>query len=318
MGNKLWRLDNITSKVVLYRNMGFIESDNGFKESSDDMNDYYWEYTPGLLDEAKGNKLGTEIFRILSGNTLRVSHYRVYNGKLVQTLLEGHSILSLEGSISGDCDVKKNTCTYVRGRVHICSWKSAYVFLDRSYVKFCARKEYQVVCTRPDIASADVGMLDGVRVDDTWMCGELGSYFTAHGGFVDNISGVYDTYGGCKGDYLAEWTQMESGAELRLVAVVAIGVFTHEIPGPRFHHRGLMGLDVLCEEQKRVIVDSLVLSFVTTDFNSLRVAFLPPYLYNKEFASGFVVGFYNTVVAKDKSQSKRISLSSSSTDGIHR
>nr|GFB79091.1 zinc finger, CCHC-type [Tanacetum cinerariifolium] len=31
-----------------------------------------------------------------------------YNEKLVQTLLEGHSILSLslEGSLSGDCDVK--------------------------------------------------------------------------------------------------------------------------------------------------------------------------------------------------------------------
>ncbi|GJY70981.1 hypothetical protein Tco_0474684, partial [Tanacetum coccineum] len=33
---------------------------------------------------------------------------RFYNGKLVQTLLEGHSILSLEGSLSGDCDVEKN------------------------------------------------------------------------------------------------------------------------------------------------------------------------------------------------------------------
>nr|GEX83051.1 zinc finger, CCHC-type [Tanacetum cinerariifolium] len=32
---------------------------------------------------------------------------RFYNGKLVQTLLEGHSTLSLEGSISGDCDVEK-------------------------------------------------------------------------------------------------------------------------------------------------------------------------------------------------------------------
>ncbi|GKA24740.1 hypothetical protein Tco_0710773, partial [Tanacetum coccineum] len=31
-----------------------------------------------------------------------------YNRKLVQTLLEGHSILSLEGSLSGDCDVEKN------------------------------------------------------------------------------------------------------------------------------------------------------------------------------------------------------------------
>ncbi|GJU74634.1 zinc finger, CCHC-type containing protein [Tanacetum coccineum] len=43
-----------------------------------------------------------------SGNTLRVSQSRFYNGKLVQTLLEGHSILSLEGSLSRDCDVKKN------------------------------------------------------------------------------------------------------------------------------------------------------------------------------------------------------------------
>nr|GEV48437.1 zinc finger, CCHC-type [Tanacetum cinerariifolium] len=76
-----------------------------------------------------------------SGNTLRVSQSRFYNEKLVQTLLEGHSILSLEGSLSGDCDVEKNgkwSCIYAVGS-----------------------HEYQVVCTRRDIASADVGMLDG-------------------------------------------------------------------------------------------------------------------------------------------------------------
>nr|GEU50226.1 reverse transcriptase domain-containing protein [Tanacetum cinerariifolium] len=56
----------------------------------------------------KGNVLGMEIVRDQSGYTLRVSHSRFYNGKLVQTLLEGHSILSLEGSLSGDCDVEKN------------------------------------------------------------------------------------------------------------------------------------------------------------------------------------------------------------------
>ncbi|GJW69459.1 hypothetical protein Tco_0123883 [Tanacetum coccineum] len=104
---------------------------NGCKKSSDDSNDYYWEYTP-----AKGNILGMEIFRIQSGKTLRVLQSRVYNGKLVQTLLEGHSILLLEGSLSGDCDVKKNA-----------KW---------------------------------------VRVDDTRMCGELGSYDAAHDGFVGN------------------------------------------------------------------------------------------------------------------------------------
>nr|GEX54417.1 zinc finger, CCHC-type [Tanacetum cinerariifolium] len=64
--------------------------------------------TKGLLDKAKGNILGMEIVRDQSGNTLRVSQSSFYNKKLVQTLLEGQSILSLEGSLSGDCDVEKN------------------------------------------------------------------------------------------------------------------------------------------------------------------------------------------------------------------
>nr|GEW57133.1 hypothetical protein [Tanacetum cinerariifolium] len=66
--------------------------------------------TKGLLDKAKENVLG-------------------------------HSILPLEGSLSGDCDVKKNgkwSCIYAVGS-----------------------HEYQMVCTRLDIASTDVGMLDG-------------------------------------------------------------------------------------------------------------------------------------------------------------
>ncbi|GJY77246.1 hypothetical protein Tco_0482362 [Tanacetum coccineum] len=239
VGNKLWRLDDVTSKVVLYRNMGFNESGEykktfigsgvgtgsmqvlhgfefeveplgdhtfevepqenvdqgaglqevqtqdlmdyqlardrdqhlacelfGYREDSneaafavaavekiyahesltsiiqllvrkcsDDNDGYYLEYTPGmfihlflyiddmvfscgctaeiwatkgLLDKAKGNVLGMEIVRDHSGNTLRVLQSRFYNGKLVQTLLEGHSILSLEGSLSRDCEVEKN------------------------------------------------------------------------------------------------------------------------------------------------------------------------------------------------------------------
>ncbi|GKF27012.1 hypothetical protein Tco_0082906 [Tanacetum coccineum] len=97
--------------------------------------------TKGLLDKEKGNVLGIEIVRDQSGNTLRVLQSRFYNEKLVQTLLEGHSILSLEGSLSGDCDVEKNgkwSCIYAVGS-----------------------QEYQVVCTRPDIASVSVDMSDG-------------------------------------------------------------------------------------------------------------------------------------------------------------
>ncbi|GKD10079.1 hypothetical protein Tco_1189764, partial [Tanacetum coccineum] len=62
------------------------------------------------LDEniVQKHVLGMEIVRDQSGNTMRVSRSRFYNEKLVQTLLEGHFILSLEGSLSRDCDVEKN------------------------------------------------------------------------------------------------------------------------------------------------------------------------------------------------------------------
>nr|GFA19833.1 zinc finger, CCHC-type [Tanacetum cinerariifolium] len=96
--------------------------------------------TKGLLDKAKENVLDMEIVKDHSSNTLRVSQSRFYNKKLVQTLLEGYSILLLEGSLSGDCYVEKNgkwSCIYAVGS-----------------------HEYQMVCTILDIASADVGMLD--------------------------------------------------------------------------------------------------------------------------------------------------------------
>ncbi|GKC26152.1 protein kinase, ATP binding site-containing protein [Tanacetum coccineum] len=98
----------------------------GLKDNIDARSDVYvlnngkaeiWA-TKGLLDKAKGNVLDMEIVRDQSGNTLRVSQYRFYNRKLVQTLLEGHFILSLKGSLSGDCGVEKNSkwsCVYAVG-----------------------------------------------------------------------------------------------------------------------------------------------------------------------------------------------------------
>ena len=50
--------------------------------------------TKGLLDKQNGNVHGIEIARDQSGNALRVSQSRVHNGKLVQTLLDGHTIIS--------------------------------------------------------------------------------------------------------------------------------------------------------------------------------------------------------------------------------
>ncbi|GJX14085.1 zinc finger, CCHC-type containing protein [Tanacetum coccineum] len=122
----------------------------GLKEDMDVWSDVWYGFfcrckaeilvTKGLLVKANGNVLGLEIIRDQSGNTLRVSQSRIHNKKLVQTLLKGHSTLSLEDSLSGDCDVEKNG-------------KWSYICAVRS-------QEYQVVCTRPDIASTDVDMLD--------------------------------------------------------------------------------------------------------------------------------------------------------------
>ncbi|GJY04818.1 zinc finger, CCHC-type containing protein [Tanacetum coccineum] len=174
---------------------------NGCKKCSDDIDGYYWEYTP-----AKRNILGMEIVRDESGNTLRVSQSRFYNEKLVQTLLDGHSILSLEGSLSGDCDVEKNgkwSCIYAVGS-----------------------QEYQMVCTRLDIESADVGMLDkfdrGLQTD---------VYVFVD---FDYAMAVYMTLTeAAKEAIWLKGLSIESGFELKIVAGIATGPLSKAIPGSR-------------------------------------------------------------------------------------
>ncbi|GKC55801.1 zinc finger, CCHC-type containing protein [Tanacetum coccineum] len=132
----------------------------GLKEDMDARSDAEIWVTKGLLVKTKVNVLGLKIITDQSGTTLRVSQSRIHNEKLVQTWLEGHSILSLEDSLSEDYDVEKND-------------KLSYIYAVRS-------QEYQV-CTRPDIASTGVDMLDrfhlglqtNVQVDDTGMCTNL-------------------------------------------------------------------------------------------------------------------------------------------------
>ncbi|GJU91706.1 hypothetical protein Tco_1304129 [Tanacetum coccineum] len=90
------------------------------KDDMDAQSDAEIWVTKGLLVKAKGNILGLETIRDQSGNTLRVSQSRIHNEKLVQTFLRGNSTLSLEDSLSGDCDVEKNDkWSYI----YICSWK---------------------------------------------------------------------------------------------------------------------------------------------------------------------------------------------------
>ncbi|GJX36612.1 hypothetical protein Tco_0248169, partial [Tanacetum coccineum] len=215
---------------------------NGCRKCSDDSDGYYWEYTPGmfiqlflyiddmvfscgckaeicatkgLLDKAKGNVLGMEIAKDHSGNTLRVSQSRFYNGKLVQTLLEGHSILSLEGSLSGDCDVEKNgDCDVEKNG----KWSCIYAV---------GSQEYQMVCTRLDIASANVGMLDkfdhGLQTDVQVFVDfdyAMGRSITVMG---RSITGYMTFTEARKKEIWLKGLLTKSGYELRLVAGIATG-----------------------------------------------------------------------------------------------
>ncbi|GJY24385.1 hypothetical protein Tco_0398043 [Tanacetum coccineum] len=155
---------------------------DGCKKCSDDSDVYYWEYTPGIV-----------IVKDQSGNTPRVSRSRSYNGKLVQTLSEGHSILSLKGSLSGDYDVEKNG-----------KWSCIYAI---------GSQEYQKVCTRLDIALADVGMLD--KFD----------------------RGLQTDVQAAKEAITLKRLAIESGFELKIVAGIATGALSKAIPGLRFQHR---------------------------------------------------------------------------------
>ncbi|GKE90312.1 hypothetical protein Tco_1567787 [Tanacetum coccineum] len=119
---------------------------------------------------------------------------RIHNEKLVQTLLKGHSILSLEGSLSGDCDVEKNgkwSCIYAVGS-----------------------QEYQMVYTRLDIASADVGMLEKF---DRGLQTDVQVFVDFDYAMGRSITRAW------KKEIWLKGLLAESGYELSLVAGIAIG-----------------------------------------------------------------------------------------------
>ncbi|GJU38696.1 hypothetical protein Tco_1191653 [Tanacetum coccineum] len=146
VGNKLWRLDDVTLKVVLYRNMGFNESgeykktfigsDVGtgsvkvlqgveFEEVQTQDLIYYhfirnreqhsaWELFSYREDSNEADFAVTIVDKIYAHESLTFNNTvacEVLQQK-VGTDFEGHSILSLEGSLSWDCVVEKNESGY--------------------------------------------------------------------------------------------------------------------------------------------------------------------------------------------------------------
>ena len=125
-----------------------------------------------------------------------------------------------------------------------------------------------MVCTRPDIASTDVGMLDrfdrGLQtdvhafVDYDYAMGisitVMGRSITMYGFMIQECAVSWEALlqymmalltteanymtlaGELKEDTWLKGLSTELGFELRLVAGIATGALTKAIPGPRFQH----------------------------------------------------------------------------------
>nr|GEY66180.1 zinc finger, CCHC-type [Tanacetum cinerariifolium] len=148
----------------------------GLKFDMDAQSDVYVLSNDCKKYKAKGHVLSLEIVRDQSGNTLRVSQSMFYNGKLVQTLLEG--------SLSGDYDVEKND-----KRTGFCGflttpWEDQSLsWVDQSQAAYITLTE----------AAKEAIWLKGLAI--------------------------------------------ESGFELKIVAGIATGALSKDIPGSRFQHR---------------------------------------------------------------------------------
>nr|GFA63123.1 zinc finger, CCHC-type [Tanacetum cinerariifolium] len=133
-----------------------------------------------------------------------------YNEKLVQTLLEGHSILLLEGSLSGDCDVEKNDVCMLdkfdRGLQ-----TDVQIFMDFDYAMGRSITRYELMI-QGCAGSWEAMMLHIMALSPT----EAG-YMTLTKAAKEAIR--------LKG------LAIESGFELKIVAGIAKGALAKAIPG---------------------------------------------------------------------------------------
>ncbi|GJX75946.1 hypothetical protein Tco_0322757 [Tanacetum coccineum] len=212
-------------KVVLYRNMGFNESRKYKKTFSGSGvgtalmqvlqgDEFEVEPHDGHTLEGATLSMGTIQYRednneaafvVAAVEKIYAHESLTFNNTVASTvarnavttsmaitgsLHQGNSIPTLEGSLSGDCDLEKNgkwSCIYAVGS-----------------------QEYQMVCTRLDIASADVDQSQA-------------AYMTLTEAVKEAI-------------WLKRLT-IESGFELKIVAGIATGALSKAIPSPRFQHR---------------------------------------------------------------------------------
>ncbi|GJZ21518.1 hypothetical protein Tco_0558557 [Tanacetum coccineum] len=262
VGNKLWRLDDVTSKVVLYMNIGFNNSG---------------EYKKTFI----GSGVGTGSMQVLQGDefevepqddhTFEVEPHRnvdhVVGSQEVQTQdliyyhpavekIYAHESLTFNNTVAceviskwkaglkddmdarSDVYVLNNGCKKCSDDSDCNYWESTPGDCDVekngkwSCIYAVGSQDYQMVCTRLDIASADVGMLDkfdrGLQTDVQVFVD------------FDYAMAAYMTLTEAAKE--AIWLKglaIESGFELKIVASIATGALSKAIPGSSILYKAL-------------------------------------------------------------------------------
>nr|GEZ40373.1 zinc finger, CCHC-type [Tanacetum cinerariifolium] len=175
VGNKLWRLDDVTSKVVLYRNMGFNESEeykknfigssvgtgsmqvlHGFEFKVKPLGDHTFEVEPQEnVDQGAGlQEVQTQdlIYYHLARDREQHLAYELFGYREDINEAAFAVVVAKIWATKGLLDKAKGN---VLG-MEVVKNQSGYTLRVSQ-----SSQEYQMVCTRPGIASTDVGMLDG-------------------------------------------------------------------------------------------------------------------------------------------------------------
>ncbi|GJT29053.1 zinc finger, CCHC-type containing protein [Tanacetum coccineum] len=235
VGNKLWRLDDVTSKVVLYRNMGFNESGeykktfigSGVGTGSMQVlqgDEFEVEPQDGHTFEGATLSMGTIQYREDSNEAAfavaAVEKIYAHESLTFNNTVACEVISKWKAGLKDDMDARSDVYVLSNG-CKKCSddsdgyyWESTpgstSGFTMNSVGKTFCLKGHSILSLEGslsgdyDVEKNDVGMLivyRGLQTDVQVFV----DFDYAMGRSI--TSGVYDTYGGCKGRYLAKETR---------------------------------------------------------------------------------------------------------------
>nr|GEW39928.1 zinc finger, CCHC-type [Tanacetum cinerariifolium] len=271
VGNKLWILDDVTSKVVLYRNMGFTKSGEYKKtfigSGEVQTQDLIYYHLASDREQHSTHELfsyrediNEAAFAVAEAKKIYAHESLTFNNTVACEVISKWKT-GLEDDMDAQSDVYvlsnddmvfladarlrsglPSVC-WIKQREMYLVWRSSgirvgtvrWTRMVNGHIYAVGSQEYQMVCTRHDIASADVGMLDGfdrglqTNVQVLWILTTPWALSTTEAAYMTLTKDTKE----------AIWLKglaIKSGFELKIVAGIATGALSKAIPSPRFQH----------------------------------------------------------------------------------